>query len=39
MDCSPATQSSNLMIEVDKVICMDLGVYVFYMCVHVYICL
>ena len=22
------------MIEVDKVICMDLGVYVFYMCVH-----
>ena len=34
MDCSPATQSSNLMIEVDKVICMDLGVYVFYMCVH-----
>ena len=34
MDCSPASQSSNLMIEVDKVICMDLGVYVFYMCVH-----
>ena len=27
------------MIEIDKVICMDIGVYVFYMCLYVYICL
>ena len=39
MKCSTATQSSNLMIEIDKVICMDIGVYVFYMCLYVYICL
>ena len=39
MKCSPATQSSNLMIEIDKVIYMDIGVYVFYMCLYVYICL
>ena len=37
MKCSPATQSSNLMIETDKVIYMDIGVYVFYMCLYVYI--
>ena len=37
MKCSPATQSSNLMIEIDKVIYMDIGVYVFYMCLYVYI--
>ena len=39
MKCSPATQSSNLMIEIAKVICMDIGVYVFYMCLYVCICL
>ena len=39
MNCSPATQSSNLMIEIDKVVCMDKGVYVFYMCLYVYVCL
>ena len=32
MKCSPATHSSNLIIETDKVICMDIGVYVFYIC-------
>ena len=39
MKCSLATKSSNLMIEVNKVICMDVGVYVFYICLYVYICL
>ena len=39
MKCSPATQLSNLMIEIDKVIYMDIGEYVFYMCLYVYICL
>ena len=39
MKCSPATQSSNLMIEIDKVIYMDIAVYVFYMYLYVYICL
>ena len=29
MKCSPATQSSHLMIEIDKVICMDVGVYIY----------
>ena len=37
MKCSPATQSSHSMIEIDKVSCMDIGVYVFYMCLYVYI--
>ena len=37
--CYPVTQSSNLIIEIDKVICIDVGVYVFYMCLYVYICL
>ena len=37
MKCSPATQSSNLMIEINKVICMDIGVYEFYICLYVYI--
>ena len=37
MKCSPATQSSNSMTEIDKVICMDIGVYVFYMCLYIYI--
>ena len=36
MKYSPATQSSNLMIEIDKVICMDIGVCIFYMCLYVY---
>ena len=36
MKCSPATQSSNLMIEIDKVIYMDIAVYVF---ICIYICL
>ena len=35
MKCSPATHSSNLIIETDKVICMDIGVYVFYICLYV----
>ena len=39
MKCSLAIKSSNLMIEVTKVICMDIGVYVFYICLYVYICL
>ena len=39
MKCSSATQSSNLMIEIDKVIYIDIGVYVFYMCLYVYISL
>ena len=34
MNCSPATQSSNLMIEIDKVVCMDKGVYV---CLYRYV--
>ena len=37
MKCGPATQSSNLMIEINEVRCMDIGVYVFYMCLYVYI--
>ena len=37
MKCSPATQSSNLMIEIDKVIRMDIGLYIFYMCLYVHI--
>ena len=37
MKCSPATQSFNLMTEIDKVIYMDIDVYVFYMCLYVYI--
>ena len=36
MKSNPATKSSNLMIEVDKVICVDMGVYTFYMCLYVY---
>ena len=44
MKCSPSTQSSNLMIEIDicmdyllcKVIYINIGVYVFYMCLYVY---
>ena len=36
MKCSPATQSSNLMIEIDKVIYMDIAAYVF---ICIYICL
>ena len=39
MKCSPATQSSNLTIEIDKVICMNIVLYVFYMCLNVYMCL
>ena len=27
------------MIETDKVICMDIGEYVFYMCLYVHMCL
>ena len=34
----PATQSSNLMVEIDTVIYMDIGVMHF-MCLYVYICL
>ena len=37
MKCSPATQSSNLMTEIDKVICMDIAVYVFYMYLYAYL--
>ena len=37
MKCSPATQSSNLMTEIDQVICMDITVYVFYMYLYAYI--
>ena len=37
MKCSPVTQSPNLMIEIDKLIYMDIGVYVFYMCLYIYI--
>ena len=37
MKCSPAAQSSKLMIEIDKVIYMDIGVHIFYMCLYVYI--
>ena len=37
MKCSPATQSSNLMIEIDKVIRMDIDLYIFYMCLYVHI--
>ena len=36
MKCSLATQSSNLMIEIDKVICMDKGVFIF-ICGYIYI--
>ena len=38
MKCSPATQSSNKMIEIDKVFCMDIGVNVFYvsLCICLY---
>ena len=39
MKCSSATQSPNLIIEIYKVICMDIGVYGFNMCLYVYICL
>ena len=39
MKCSPATQWSNLMIEIDKVIYMDIDVYIFYMCLYVHVCL
>ena len=39
MNCSPATQSSNLMIEIYKVVCMDIVGYVFYMYLYVYVCL
>ena len=39
MNCSPATQSSNLMIEIYKAVCMDIGGYVFCMCLYVYVCL
>ena len=39
MNCSSATQSSNLMIEIYKVVCMDIVGYVFYMCLYVYVCL
>ena len=33
---SPGTQSPNLMTETDQVICIDTGVYVFYMFLYVY---
>ena len=36
MKCSSATRLSNLTIEIDKVICMDIGVYVFNVCLYVY---
>ena len=36
MKCSPATQSSYLKIEIDKVICMDIGVYVFFVFICIY---
>ena len=35
MKCSTATQSFNLVTEIDKVIYMDIDVYVFYMCLYV----
>ena len=37
MKCSPATQSSNFVTEIEKVIYMDVAVYVFYMYLYVYI--
>ena len=37
MKCSPATQSSNLMTEIDKVIYLDIAVYVLYMYLYVYV--
>ena len=39
MKYSSATQSPDLIIEIYKVICMDIGVYGFNMCLYVYICL
>ena len=37
MKCSPDTKSSKKIIEIDKIICVDIGVHLFYMCLNVYI--
>ena len=39
MKCSPATKSFNLVTEINKVIYMDIDLYVFFKCLYVYICL